>query len=68
MKVLVIVGFIVGAVPFAAGFIYYVIDYQRTGRLYRKKVPWMPIMAAGGLIAVASLAVGIAVSHGGPLF
>lgn len=43
--------FVVGAVIFAATVIYYLIDQRRTGILYRKKLPGMPIALAGALIA-----------------
>ncbi|WP_258366350.1 hypothetical protein [Curtobacterium sp. MCPF17_031] len=39
MRTFAITLFIIGAVPFASGIIYYLIDYKRTGKLYRKNVP-----------------------------
>ena len=64
MRTFVIVGFVVGAVPFAAVVAYYLVDYRRMGELYRVKLPWMPIAALGFLLAAGAVVVGI-VSTGG---
>ncbi|WP_182045228.1 hypothetical protein [Curtobacterium sp. ME26] len=47
MRAIAIKLFIIGAVPFASGIVYYFIDYKRTGKLYRKKLPWFPIIITG---------------------
>lgn len=49
--------------PRAITVVYYLVDYRRSGVLYRKKLPWMLIGGAGGLLAVG--AVFIAVASGG---
>jgi len=64
VRTFVIVGFVVGAVPFAAVVAYYLVDYRRMGELYRVKLPWMPIAALGFLLAAGAVVVGI-VSTGG---
>lgn len=47
MRAIAIKLFIIGAVPFASGIVYYFIEYKRTGKLYRKKLPWFPIIITG---------------------
>ncbi|WP_181430183.1 hypothetical protein [Curtobacterium sp. MCPF17_018] len=44
MRSLAITLFIIGALPFASGIVYYLVDYRRTGELYREKLPWFPII------------------------
>jgi 4-hydroxybenzoate polyprenyltransferase len=65
MRTFAITLFIIGAVPFASGIIYYLIDYKRTGKLYRKKLPWFPIIIVGWVFAAAGVLTGI-FATGGP--
>ncbi|WP_111060330.1 hypothetical protein [Curtobacterium sp. MCBD17_008] len=59
MRAIAITLFIIGAVPFASGIVYYLIDYKRTGKLYRKKLPWFPIIITGWALCAAGVLTGI---------
>jgi len=56
--------FIIGALPFASGIVYYLIDYRRTGKLYRKKLPWFPITISGWMLAAAGVLLGMFTTPG----
>lgn len=64
MRSLAITLFIIGALPFASGIVYYLIDYRRTGKLYRKKLPWFPIIISGWVLAAAGVFLGMFTTPG----
>lgn len=64
MRSLAITLFIIGALPFASGIVYYLIDYRRTGKLYRKKLPWFPIIISGWVLAAAGVLLGMFTTSG----
>jgi len=64
MRSLAITLFIVGALPFASGIVYYLVDYRRTGKLYRKKLPWFPIIISGWVLAAVGVLLGMFTTHG----
>ena len=59
MRSIAITLFIIGAVPFASGIVYYLIDYKRTGKLYLKKLPWFPIIITGWALCAAGVLTGL---------
>jgi hypothetical protein len=64
MRSLAITLFVIGALPFASGIVYYLIDYRRTGKLYRKKLPWFPIIIGGWVLAAAGVLIGMFTTPG----
>ncbi|GAA3332166.1 hypothetical protein HP467_15890 [Curtobacterium albidum] len=59
MRELALSLFVIGAVPFATGIVYYLVDGHRTGVLFRKKLPWFPIIAAGWALGATGVIIGM---------
>lgn len=47
--------FIIGALSFANGIVSHVVDQRRTGKLYRRELPWFPIIISGWVLAAAEV-------------
>lgn len=60
MSPLLISVWCVGAVLLLASIVYFFIDYNRTGKLFRVKMPMMVVGLVGGLLVVGSVFSGIA--------
>lgn len=57
---IVIAGWALGVILLGVSVVSFVVDYRRTGILFRKKMPMMLVGALGGLLGVISVFSGIA--------